>query len=158
VLVATASLELGIDIGDVDLVCQIARRLDRRLPATGRPLRAPGRRHAQGAPVRHHPRRPDRMRRPARLRAPGELDPAHPVAPLDVLAQQIIAEVSCQEWDERAARPVPPGQPYAALDEGHYQALLRMLAEGYNGRQGMRSAYLHRDAVSASLRGRRGAS
>jgi ATP-dependent Lhr-like helicase len=52
----------------------------------------------------------------------------------------------------RAARPAPPGHPYAALDEGHYQALLRMLAEGYNGRQGMRSAYLHRDAVSAPAR------
>jgi ATP-dependent Lhr-like helicase len=46
--------------------------------------------------------------------------------------------------------------PYRDLDEKHYQALLSMLAEGYNGRQGIRSAYLHRDAVSRTLRGRRG--
>jgi ATP-dependent Lhr-like helicase len=65
-----------------------------------------------------------------------------------VLAQQIIAEVSAQEWSEQALLACSAAPPYAALDENHYQALLRMLAEGYNGRQGIRSAYLHRDAVT----------
>ncbi len=89
----------------------------------------------------------------------GELDTLHiPEAPLDVLAQQIIAEVSCQEWPEDALLALfRQASPYRDLDEKHYQALLTMLAEGYNGRQGIRSAYLHRDAVSRTLRGRRGA-
>ena len=74
----------------------------------------------------------------------GELDTLLiPQAPLDVLAQHIIAEVSCQEWPEQAScwrRSATP-RPYAELDEKHYQALLHMLAEGYNGRQGIRSAF-----------------
>lgn len=89
----------------------------------------------------------------------GELDTLQiPEKPLDVLAQQIIAEVSCREWSEDALLAMfRRAWPYRDLDEKHYQALLSMLAEGYNGRQGIRSAYLHRDAVSRTLRGRRGA-
>ena len=88
----------------------------------------------------------------------GELDTLLiPKAPLDVLAQQIIAEVSCQEWQEQALLEMfRNASPYRELDEKHYQALLQMLAEGYNGRLGIRSAYLHRDAVTRTLRGRRG--
>ena len=74
-----------------------------------------------------------------------------------MLAQQIVAEVSNQAWQEQALFDcLRQATPYAELDPRHYQALLRMLAEGYNGRQGIRSAYLHRDAVSGTLRGRRG--
>jgi ATP-dependent Lhr-like helicase len=160
VLIATASLELGIDIGDVDLVCQISlAALDFRISATGRPLRPPGRRHAQG-PL-FATTRDDLIECAALLDCVrrGELDTLQiPVAPLDVLAQQIIAEVSCQEWQEEALlETFRKASPYRDLDEKHYQALLQMLAEGYNGRQGVRSAYLHRDAVSRTLRGRRGA-
>ncbi|RON55812.1 DEAD/DEAH box helicase [Pseudomonas frederiksbergensis] len=159
VLIATASLELGIDIGDVDLVCQIAspRSIAGFLQRVGRSGHQVG-----GTPKGRlfATTRDDLIECTALLDCVrrGELDTLLiPVAPLDVLAQQIIAEVSCQEWHEQALLELfRQASPYANLDENHYQALLQMLAEGYNGRQGMRSAYLHRDAVSRTLRGRRG--
>ena len=160
VLIATASLELGIDIGDVDLVCQIGspRSIAGFLQRVGRSGHQVG-----GTPKGRlfATTRDDLIECAALLDCVrrGELDTLHiPHAPLDVLAQQIIAEVSCQEWPEQALLDmIRRASPYAALDERHYQALLHMLAEGYNGRQGIRSAYLHRDAVTRTLRGRRGA-
>ena len=159
VLVATASLELGIDIGDVDLVCQIASpgSISAFLQRVGRSGH-----HVGGTPKGRlfATSRDDLIECVALLDCVrrGELDILHiPRAPLDVLAQQIIAEVSCQEWHEQALFDLlRRAAPYAGLDQRHYQALLRMLAEGYSGRQGVRSAYLHRDAVSGNLRGRRG--
>jgi ATP-dependent Lhr-like helicase len=160
VLIATASLELGIDIGDVDLVCQIAspRSISGFLQRVGRSGHQVG-----GTPKGRlfATTRDDLIECTALLDCVrrGELDTLQiPTAPLDVLAQQIIAEVSCQEWPEQALLEIfRNASPYAELDEKHYQALLHMLAEGYNSRQGMRSAYLHRDAVTRTLRGRRGA-
>ncbi|WP_429383986.1 DNA glycosylase AlkZ-like family protein [Pseudomonas laurylsulfatiphila] len=160
VLIATASLELGIDIGDVDLVCQIAspRSIAGFLQRVGRSGHQVG-----GTPKGRlfATTRDDLIECAALLDCVrrGELDTLLiPQAPLDVLAQQIIAEVSCQEWPEQALlEMLRRASPYAGLDDKHYQALLHMLAEGYNGRQGLRSAYLHRDAVSRTLRGRRGA-
>ncbi|MDI3400270.1 DEAD/DEAH box helicase [Pseudomonas sp. V88_4] len=160
VLIATASLELGIDIGEVDLVCQIAspRSIAGFLQRVGRSGHQVG-----GTPKGRlfATTRDDLIECAALLDCVrrGELDTLHiPEAPLDVLAQQIIAEVSCQEWAEGDLLALfHRAEPYAHLDETHYQALLGMLAEGYNGRQGIRSAYLHRDAVSRTLRGRRGA-
>ncbi|QJP97821.1 DEAD/DEAH box helicase [Pseudomonas fluorescens] len=160
VLIATASLELGIDIGEVDLVCQIAspRSIAGFLQRVGRSGHQVG-----GTPKGRlfATTRDDLIECAALLDCVrrGELDTLHiPQAPLDVLAQQIIAEVSCQEWGEDDLLALfRRAEPYARLDEKHYQALLGMLAEGYNGRQGIRSAYLHRDAVSRTLRGRRGA-
>ncbi|MFM9385161.1 DEAD/DEAH box helicase [Pseudomonas sp. UV AK001] len=160
VLIATASLELGIDIGEVDLVCQIAspRSIAGFLQRVGRSGHQVG-----GTPKGRlfATTRDDLIECAALLDCVrrGELDTLHiPEAPLDVLAQQIIAEVSCQEWAEDDLLALfHRAEPYARLDEKHYQALLTMLAEGYNGRQGIRSAYLHRDAVSRTLRGRRGA-
>ncbi|MDL5597629.1 DEAD/DEAH box helicase [Bacillus subtilis] len=160
VLIATASLELGIDIGEVDLVCQIAspRSIAGFLQRVGRSGHQVG-----GTPKGRlfATTRDDLIECAALLDCVrrGELDTLHiPEAPLDVLAQQIIAEVSCQEWAEDDLLALfRRAEPYARLDEKHYQALLTMLAEGYNGRQGIRSAYLHRDAVSRTLRGRRGA-
>ena len=159
VLVATASLELGIDIGEVDLVCQIASpgSISAFLQRVGRSGHQVG-----GTPKGRlfATSRDDLIECVALLDCVrrGELDILHiPTAPLDVLAQQIIAEVSCQEWHEQALFELfRRATPYAELDQRHYQALLRMLAEGYSGRQGVRSAYLHRDAVSGNLRGRRG--
>ncbi|MCL6699891.1 DEAD/DEAH box helicase [Pseudomonas sp. T1.Ur] len=159
VLIATASLELGIDIGDVDLVCQIAspRSISAFLQRVGRSGHQVG-----GTPKGRlfATTRDDLIECAALLDCVrrGELDILHiPKAPLDVLAQQIVAEVSCQEWHEQALLEMfRRASPYAQLDEKHYQALLQMLAEGLNGRQGVRSAYLHRDAVTRTLRGRRG--
>ena len=160
VLIATASLELGIDIGDVDLVCQIAspRSIAGFLQRVGRSGHQVG-----GTPKGRlfATTRDDLIECVALLDCVrrGELDTLLiPEAPLDVLAQQIIAEVSCQEWPEQALLELfRNASPYSRLDEKHYQALLQMLAEGFDGRQGIRSAYLHRDAVSRTLRGRRGA-
>lgn len=159
VLVATASLELGIDIGDVDLVCQIASpgSIAAFLQRVGRSGH-----QVDGVPKgRLFPTSRDELIECVALLdgvRRGDLDELRvPKAPLDVLAQQIVAEVSNQPWAESALFDMlRKATPYAELDEGHYQALLRMLADGYNGRQGVRSAYLHRDAVSGTVRGRRG--
>jgi len=160
VLIATASLELGIDIGDVDLVCQIGSpgSINGFLQRVGRSGHQVG-----GTPKGRlfATTRDDLIECAALLDCVrrGELDTLQiPVAPLDVLAQQIIAEVSTQEWSEQALLAlIHRAAPYATLDERHYQALLQMLSDGYNGRQGIRSAYLHRDALTRTLRGRRGA-
>jgi ATP-dependent Lhr-like helicase len=89
----------------------------------------------------------------------GELDrlvPPH--APLDVLAQQIVAEVACEAWEEDALFALARrAMPWATLERAQFDAVLRMLAEGYTSRHGPRAAYLHRDVVSHTLRARRGA-
>ena len=159
VLVATASLELGIDIGDVELVCQLGspRSISAFLQRVGRA----GHQVGGVSKGRLFPSsRDDLIECTALLDSVrrGELDTlVIPNAPLDVLAQQIVAEVSCREWQEdQLFALIRRASPYQALDEQHYQALLAMLAEGYTTRHGARGAYLHRDLVSRSLRGRRG--
>ncbi|WBL59065.1 DEAD/DEAH box helicase [Stutzerimonas stutzeri] len=159
VLVATASLELGIDIGDVELVCQLGS--PRSIAAF---LQRVGRAGHQVAGVSKgrlfSSSRDDLIECAALLDAVrrGELDTLRiPPAPLDVLAQQIVAEVSSREWQEDALLALlRRAMPYAVLDDDTYQALLRMLAEGYTTRHGARGAYLHRDLATRSLRGRRG--
>jgi ATP-dependent Lhr-like helicase len=160
VLVATASLELGIDIGDVDLVCQVGspRSIAALLQRVGRSGHYVG-----GTPKgRLFPTSRDDLIECGALLAcirRGELDILRiPHAPLDVLAQQIVAEVGSQEWSEDALfELVRRAQPYADLERGAYDAVLGMLAQGYTGRQGVRAAYVHRDTVSGTLRGRRSA-
>ncbi|MEO6155662.1 MAG: DEAD/DEAH box helicase [Thermomonas sp.] len=160
VLVATASLELGIDIGDVDLVCQIGspRSIAALLQRVGRAGHQVG-----GVPKgRLFPTSRDELLECAALLDSvrrGELDALiMPPAPLDVLAQQIVAEVACREWDEDALfELLTRAWPYAALSRKDYDDVLRMLAEGFTTRRGARSAYLHRDAVHRKLRGRKGA-
>jgi ATP-dependent Lhr-like helicase len=160
VLVATASLELGIDIGEVDLVCQLGspRSIAAFLQRVGRSG------HAVGATPkgRLFPQSRDDLVECAALVdcvRRGELDMLRTVpAPLDVLAQQIVAEVACREWSEDALFDLVCGSaPYAALDRATFTAVVRMLAEGFSTRFGPRSAYLHRDAVNGMLRARRGA-
>ena len=159
VLVATASLELGIDIGDVGLVCQLGspRSISAFLQRVGRA----GHQVAGVSKGRLFPSsRDDLIECAALLDAVrrGELDTLNiPHAPLDVLAQQIVAEVACREWEEEALLQLfRRAMPYAAVDDATFQALLRMLAEGYTTRHGTRGAYLHRDLATRSLRGRRG--
>ena len=159
VLIATASLELGIDIGDVDLVCQMGspRAIAPFLQRVGRSGH-----HVGGMPKgRLFPTSRDDLIECAALLdcvRRGELDALQvPRAPLDVLAQQIVAEVSSAEWSEDALFDLMRrAAPYAGLAREQYDAVLRMLAEGYTSRHGPRGAYLHRDAVSGTLRGRRG--
>jgi len=159
VLVATASLELGIDIGDVELVCQLGspRSISAFLQRVGRA----GHQVGGVSKGRLFPSSRDDLIECAALLDSvrrGELDTlVIPEAPLDVLAQQIVAEVSCLEWQEDALLAlIRRAMPYAGLSEADYQALLAMLAEGYTTRHGARGAYLHRDLVNRSLRGRRG--
>ncbi|CAE6724780.1 DEAD/DEAH box helicase [Paraburkholderia haematera] len=159
VLIATASLELGIDIGDVDLVCQMGspRAIAPFLQRVGRSGH-----HVGGMPKgRLFPASRDDLIECAALLdcvRRGELDALRiPRAPLDVLAQQIVAEVSSAEWSEDALFEMTRrAAPYAGLEREQYDAVLRMLAEGYTSRNGPRGAYIHRDAVSGTLRGRRG--
>ncbi|OYD73391.1 UNVERIFIED_ORG: Lhr family ATP dependent helicase [Burkholderia sp. CF145] len=160
VLIATASLELGIDIGDVDLVCQMGspRAIAPFLQRVGRSGH-----HVGGMPKgRLFPASRDDLIECAALLdcvRRGELDLLHiPRAPLDVLAQQIVAEVCNAEWSEDALfECFRRAAPYATLEREQYDAVLRMLAEGYTSRHGPRAAYVHRDAVNGTLRGRRGA-
>jgi ATP-dependent Lhr-like helicase len=159
VLIATASLELGIDIGDVDLVCQLGspRAIAPFLQRVGRSGHQVG-----GMPKgRLFPTSRDDLVECAALIdcvRRGELDTlSMPHAPLDVLAQQIVAEVACEEWREDALFDAfTRAAPYADLKRGQYDAVLRMLAEGYTSRHGPRGAYIHRDVVTGTLRGRRG--
>ncbi|WP_374546248.1 DEAD/DEAH box helicase [Rhodoblastus sp.] len=159
-LVATASLELGIDIGEVDLVCQIGspRSIAAFLQRVGRSGHAIG-----GTPKgRLFPLSRDDLVECAALRdcvRRGELDRlVMPEKPLDVLAQQIAAEVSAQDWSEPALFDLfRRAWPFRDLAKGEFDAVIRMLAEGFATRRGRRGALIHRDAVHQMLRGRRGA-
>ena len=160
VLVATASLELGIDIGDVDLVCQLGspRSIAAFLQRAGRSGHS-----IDGTPkARLFPATRDDLIECAALLdcvRRGELDALiMPPQPLDVLAQQIVAEVACQEWNEDALFAlVSRAHPYRNLARTDFDAVVRMLAEGFTTRHGARAAYIHRDAVHRQLRARRSA-
>jgi ATP-dependent helicase Lhr and Lhr-like helicase len=159
-LVATASLELGIDIGDVDLVCQLGspRSIATFLQRVGRSGHA-----IAGTPKgRLFPLSRDDLVECAALIdsvGRGELDRlAIPDRPLDVLSQQIVAEVAVQDWPEAALYDrLRRGWPFRALAREAFDAVVRMLAEGFATRRGRRGALIHRDAVNRILRGRRGA-
>jgi len=159
-LVATASLELGIDIGAVDLVCQIGstRSIATLLQRVGRSGH-----HLAAVPKgRLFPLSRDELIECAALvRAAHErqLDrliiPAHP---LDILAQQIVATVACEEWQEDALfETVRGAYPYRDVSRKDFDAVVQMLAEGFTTRRGRRGAYVHYDGVNRRLRARRGA-
>ncbi|TMJ58223.1 MAG: DEAD/DEAH box helicase [Alphaproteobacteria bacterium] len=159
-LVATASLELGIDIGEVDLVCQLGspRSIATFLQRVGRSGHA-----VDGTPKgRLFPLSRDELVECAALLDSvrrGELDRlAVPEQPLDVLAQQIVAEVAAREWQEDELFALfRRAWPYRALAREDFAPVVAMLAEGFASRRGRRGALLHHDAVNHMLRGRRGA-
>lgn len=159
-LVATASLELGIDIGEVDLVCQIGspRRISAFLQRVGRSGHTVG-----GTPKgRLFPTSLDEAVECAALLAAvaeGELDALQLAGPaLDVLAQQLVAEVASREWSQQALlQMLRQAWPYRTLGQADYEAVLGMLADGYSSRRGRRGAYLHWDRINGTLRARRGA-
>ena len=159
-LVATASLELGIDIGDIDLVCQIGspRSIATFLQRVGRAG------HSIGAVPkgRLFPlTRDDLVECTAILDAIQHDELDHIVMqphPLDVLAQQIIAEVANREWDKSELYiTFKQAWIYRELTQANFDAIIKMLADGYSTRRGRRGAYLHYDAVNQRLRARRGA-
>ncbi len=160
VLVATASLELGLDIGDVDLVCQLGspRAIATFLQRAGRSGHAVG-----GVPkARLFPQSRDELVECAALLdciRRGELDALRVLpAPLDVLAQQIVAETACREWHEDDLFAlVRRAWPYATLTHERFMDVVRMVSEGFTTRQGQRAGYVHRDAVNHLLRERKGA-
>ena len=160
VLVATASLELGIDIGEVDLVCQLGspRGIARLLQRVGR----------SGHGVDRVPRgrlmplsRDELVECAALLDAVsrGELDAiALCRKPLDVLSQQIVAEVSMQEWGvDELFDLITRSTPFRDLSRRVYLDVVKMLANGFTTQRGRRGAYLHHDRVNGRLRPRRGA-
>jgi ATP-dependent Lhr-like helicase len=159
-LIATSSLELGIDIGDIDLVCQMGtpRLISAFLQRVGRAG------HAVGATPkgRLFPLSLDDLVECTALLDSvrrGELDRIRvPAKPLDVLAQQVVAEVACREWGvDELFEAFRGAQPYAGLTAAEFEQVLQMLAEGYSTRRGRRGAYLHYDTVNRRLRPRKGA-
>ena len=159
-LVATASLELGIDIGDVDLVCQLGspRSIASFLQRVGRSGHA-----VDGTPKgRLFPLSRDELVECTALLDSvrrGELDRLSiPSQPLDVLAQQVVAEVAAHEWSEDALFDrMRRAWPYRDLPRADFDSIVTMLAEGFHTRRGRRGALIHHDAVNHELRGRRGA-
>ena len=159
-MVATASLELGIDIGEVDLVCQISspRSISSFLQRVGRSGHA-----VDGTPKgRLFPLSRDELVECTALIDSvnrGELDRLKmPDQPLDVLAQQITAEVATQDWSEDEFFALTRrAWPYRNLSREQFSAVVTMLGEGFSTRRGRRGALIHHDAVNHVLRGRRGA-
>ncbi len=159
-LVATASLELGIDIGDVDLVCQLGspRSIATFLQRVGRSGHA-----VDGTPKgRLFPLSRDELVECAALVDSvrrGQLDClAIPEQPLDVLAQQIVAEVAAREYGEDELYALMRrAWPYRNLAREDFAAIVAMLADGFSTRRGRRGALIHHDGVNRLLRGRRGA-
>ncbi|HSB96669.1 MAG TPA: DEAD/DEAH box helicase, partial [Spongiibacteraceae bacterium] len=159
-LVATASLELGIDIGDVNLVCQIGscRSIATFLQRAGRAGHSVG-----GTPkARLFPLSLDELCECVALLDAvrrGELDRlVIPQQPLDVLAQQIVAETAAQEWQEDELFELVRGaNPYRELTRAAFDEIVSMLVEGFGTRRGVSRQYLYRDAVNQRLLGRKGA-
>ena len=157
--VATASLELGIDIGAIDLVCQIGspRSVSVLLQRIGRSGH-----HVGGTPKgRLFPlTRDELIESMALVRAfrHGVLDALTiPDWPLDVLAQQITAECASRDCGEDELFDlVRRAYPYRDLPRERYVETVKMLAEGPAPREGRRRAYIHRDVVNGRLKARRG--
>ena len=159
-LVATASLELGIDIGSVDLVIQVGstRSIATLLQRVGRA----GHRLGAVPKGRVFPlSRDELIECTALLRSTreGRLDRLIiPEKPLDILAQQIVATVAGEEWDEGALyERVRSAYPYRNVTRDEFEGVVQMLAEGFTTRRGRRSAHIHYDGVNRRIKGRRGA-
>jgi ATP-dependent Lhr-like helicase len=159
-LVATASLELGIDIGAVDLVVQIGstRAISTLLQRIGRSNHT-----VSGFPKgRIFPLSRDELVECAALVDAvrrGELDHLEiPEQPIDIMAQQIVAAVAPEEWTEDGLfEMVRRAYPFRNLRREKFDEVIRMLSEGFSTRRGRRGTYLHHDAVNHRLRGRKGA-
>jgi len=159
-LLATASLELGIDIGSVDLVCHISspRSIAVALQRVGRAG------HWRGALPKGRffaTTRDELIECAALVRAirSGNLDHLEiPAAPLDVLSQQIVAACAADDWNEdELFALVCRAHSYRELTRAQFDEIIEMLSEGISSRRGRYGAYLHRDRVNGKVRARRGA-
>jgi len=158
-VVATASLELGIDIGYIDLVVQIGspRSIATFLQRVGRSGHALGRLpKGRVVPLT----RDELVECAALLRAvrAGRLDRIDiPEAPLDILAQQMVAEAACREMTEEELFDLcRRAWPYRGLTKAAFDAVLEMLTDGFAGRFGRSGAYLHHDRIGRRIKARRG--
>jgi ATP-dependent Lhr-like helicase len=159
-VVATASLELGIDIGAVDLVCQIGspRSIAVALQRIGRAG------HWVGALPKGRvfaTTRDELIECAALVRAirRGELDRIEvPHNALDILAQQMVAACACEDFGEdELYDTMRRAWPYRTLARADYDSVLEVLSEGIATARGRSGAYLHRDAVNRRVKGRRAA-
>jgi len=162
-VVATASLELGIDVGPVELVCQLGspRSIATFLQRVGR-----AQHHVGGVPVgRLYPLTRDELVECTALLASiraGDLDAiTPPVAPLDILAQQLVAECAAPDpegcSEEELLALARRSAPYSALGAEDFEKVLELVSQGVVTGRGRRGAHLHRDRVNGVLRPRRGA-
>ncbi len=159
-VVATASLELGIDVGTIDLVCQIGtpRSLAVLLQLVGRSGHFLS---ATPKGILFATTRDELVECAALVRGirKGELDALEiPEAPLDVLAQQIVAATAADDWDEEDLyQAFRRAYPYRNLARTDFEDVVEMLSEGIASSRGRSAAYVHRDRVNGRLRGRRNA-
>jgi ATP-dependent helicase Lhr and Lhr-like helicase len=159
-LVATASLELGIDIGPVELVCQVGspRSLATFLQRVGRSNHT---RFGTPRGILYPTTRDELVECAALLRGTrrGRLDAIiQPVAPIDIVAQQMVAECAAEEWSENALLDlIRRAAPFENLSREAFEDVTEMMSDGITTGRGRRAAYLHRDRVNGRLRGRRGA-
>jgi ATP-dependent helicase Lhr and Lhr-like helicase len=162
-LVATASLELGIDVGPVELVCQIGspHSIATFLQRVGR-----ANHHRTGVPrgIMYPTTRDELVECAALLAAVkrGRLDALHPPEqPLDILAQQIVAEAASRGDDgvgeDELYGLLTRSWPYRQLTREEFEEVVDLVSAGIETGRGRRMAYLHRDRVNGRLRGRRGA-
>ena len=160
ILVATASLELGIDIGFIDLVCQVnsPRAIAVAMQRVGRAG------HWRGATPKGRffvTTRDDLVENAAAMRAmrSGVLDRLEiPSKPIDVLMQQIVAACAAEPWEERQLFDVlRRAQPYRELTWAEFDEALCLLTDGIESSRGRFGAYLLRDRVQGRIQGRRGA-
>lgn len=159
-VVATTSLELGIDIGHIDLVIQIGspRSIAVFLQRIGRSG------HALGLVPKGRffaLTRDELLEAIALIRAVrgGRLDQIIiPQAPFDILAQQIVAACACEEWNEDALYTCfKKAAPFAKLARSDFDDIIEMLSEGIPSRNGRVGAYLYRDRIAGRIKARRGA-
>ena len=160
-VVATASLELGIDIGSVDLVCQVGspRSIAIALQRVGRSGHTV--RRGRTPKGRFFPTTRDELIECAalvRVMRRGELDRLEiPDWPRDILAQQIVAMAACEDWDlDDLFALVRDAYSYRDLPKDEFDAVIMMLSDGITTERGRYGAYLHLDRVNRVVRARRG--
>ncbi|MGH1488377.1 MAG: DEAD/DEAH box helicase [Acidimicrobiales bacterium] len=159
-LVATASLELGIDVGPVELVCQIGspRSIATFLQRVGRSNHT---RHGTPRGRLYPLTRDELIECTALLGAirAGRLDALEPpVAPLDILAQQLVAETGAEEWQaDELFNLVRRAHPFSTLTRDQFDEVVELVCDGIITGRGRRAAWVHRDETNGELRGRRGA-